>query len=433
MAFADAGLLGDLLGDTEVAAHLTPEAEISAMLAFEAALARVEARLEIIPADAGPVITSALSEIRIAPADLVGPTAAAGVSVPGLVKLLRSEVGAPFGGYIHWGATSQDATDTGFVLRMRVVIDILQSRLTEVCGMLSARAEENAAVQMAARTRSQVATPTSFGLRIAGWRAPLVRCLDRLEALKPRLMRVQLGGAAGTLSVLGDTAVAALEGLARELDLLVPEKPWHTERDAIVELSNWLAMVSGLLGRIGGDLILMGRSEAAEAKAGTGGGSSTMPHKSNPVLAEALVTLARLNGGFAGQMQQVLLHHEERDGPPWITEWVILPQMLVAAAAGLRHAQVLAETLEPVPENMARAMETGGGAMHAEALAFALAQQMPLGDAQAIVKQAAQASGGNLVERVAALCRDMGHQPPDLQATDIGEIAAVWIRRSIGR
>ncbi|MDT8343368.1 MAG: lyase family protein, partial [Thermohalobaculum sp.] len=300
---ADDPLLAGLYGDGEVAAHLSAEAQVAALIRFEAALAVVEARLGVIPAAAGPAIAAALQQVSIAPGDLAAGTAAAGVPVPGLVKALRAAVGAPHGAYVHWGATSQDAMDTGLVLRLGAILDILGDRLDRLVDRLAAEAARHAGLAMAGRTRSQIATPTTLGLRIAAWLAPLARCRERLGQMRPRLLVVQLGGASGNLSILGAQGPAAIDALAAELDLHAPAKPWGTERDGLVELANWLAMVSGLLGRIGADLIVMGRSEIAEMAAGEGGGSSTMPQKANPVLAETLVTLARLAAAQAGLMQ----------------------------------------------------------------------------------------------------------------------------------
>jgi 3-carboxy-cis,cis-muconate cycloisomerase len=250
---------------------------------------------------------------------------------------------------------------------------------------------------MAGRTRTQIAVPPTLGLRIAGWMLPMVRCRDRLDELRPRLMVVQMGGAVGNLSALGADGIAVMDGLAAELNLTTPAKPWHTERDGIVELGNWLAMVAGLCGRMGADLLISGRSEIAEMRAGEGGGSSTMPHKANPVGAEALVTLARQAAGQAAQLQSALIHAEDRDGPAWVTEWLTLPPLLVATGAALGIASDLANSLAPDAAAMRLNMESGGGAIHAEALAFALAAQMPLAEAQGIVKEAARQSGETLV------------------------------------
>lgn len=430
--FPDNPILSGLMGCEAIAAHLTGAAEIDAMVRFEVALARAEAAHGVIPAEAGDAIQAALETVPVSPADLIDPTRAAGVPVPGLVKLLRAHVGPPNGDFVHWGATSQDVIDVGWVLRLRACLDLMEGWLSDLVDILGTQALTQAEQPMAGRTRSQVATPVTFGLRIAGWRAPLVRCLVRLEQMKPRLLMLQLGGAAGALSVLGNKGPAVAAAMADDLGLTNPAKPWHAERDGIVECANWLAMVAGLLGRIGGDLILMGRSEAAEAMAGTGGGSSTMPQKSNPVLAESLVVLARFNGAQAGLAQQALMHHEERDGTAWSGEWMVLPAMLTAAGAGLCNALELARTLRANPDQMADAMAIGGGAIHAEGLAFALADQMPLGQAQALVKEAAQSMGdAGLIARVQQLCAEQGLQAPGL-GDDATMLAAAMTRRSIG-
>ncbi|HPG22803.1 MAG TPA: lyase family protein [Amaricoccus sp.] len=421
VAAFESPLMAGLYGDAEIAAHFSAEAEIAAMLRFEAALARVEARLGVIPAAAGPAIAQALAGVGIAAADLGAATEAAGIPVPGLVKALRACIAPPHGDFLHWGATSQDAMDTGLVLRLRPVLEILDARLAALVGALGAAAGRHAGLPMAGRTRSQIATPTSFGLRIAGWMAPLARCRDRLGELRPRLLLLQFGGASGNLAALGERGIPVMEALAAELGLGCPAKPWHVERDGLVEFANWLAMVSGLTGRIGADLVLLGRSEIAEAAAGAGGASSTMPQKANPVLAETLVTLARFSAAQAGLAQQALLQTEERDGAAWAVEWLCLPPMAVAAGAGLRHATALVADLRPDPARMAAAIELNGGAAYAEALAFGLARHMPLKDAQEIVKAAAAAqaaTGGRLIDRVNAACaaRGLPAQQLDLES-----------------
>ena len=411
-----------LFGDPDTDRHLTGQAELAAMIRFEAALAEAEAAHGVIPAEAGPAIAQALDGFEIDPADLAAATASARVPIPALVAALRAHVGEPHGGFVHWGATSQDVMDTGLVLRVREILGLFEARLCRIIDQLADRTEAHANLPMAGRTRTQIATPITFGLRIAGWLMPLVRCLDRLAELRPRLLLVQLGGASGSLSVLGDKGPAVTADLAQRLRLGIPVKPWHTERDGIMELGNWLAMVTGLLGRIGADLAIMGRSEIAEARAGSAGGSSTMPQKANPVGAEALVTLARSAAGHSALLHQALLFTEERDGVAWGLEWTALPPLLTATGAALRHAVVLAETLEPDAEAMARNMGLGGGAIHAEALAFALADQMPLGEAQALVKQAAR-QDGDLAGNVAALCSERKLSVPDI--SDQGQSSSV--------
>jgi 3-carboxy-cis,cis-muconate cycloisomerase len=394
----DHPLLGGVFGDAEVGAFFSLGTELRAMVRVEIALARVEGRLGIIPADAAEAIRE-LDDFIPDPSILAEGTRASGVIVPPLVTALRRAVGAPHGSYVHWGATTQDIVDTGLVLRLRDVLDILEVRLSVLIDVLADAAERHAELPMAARTRSQVATPTTLGLRIAGWLAPLLRCRDRLVDLRPRLLIVQLGGASGTLGVFGEQGIAVMEGVAAELGLAAPLKPWHSERDGMADLAHWLALVTGALGKMAGDLILTGRSESGEVRAGAGGGSSTMPQKANPVAAEAIVSLARHNAGQVSLAHQALLHAEERDCTAWALEWMALPQMIAATGAALSHAEGLARSIEPDAARMHTMLDD---TVLAEAAAFALAQHMPLDEAQVLVRRAAREKGA-LLDRLALL------------------------------
>jgi 3-carboxy-cis,cis-muconate cycloisomerase len=200
-----------------------------------------------------------------------------------------------------------------------------------------------------------------------------------------------------------------MRGLAAELGLAPAEVPWHAARDGVAELGGWLALVTGSLGKLGQDLMLLGQSEVGEVTAGAGGGSSTMPHKANPVAAEALVTLARLNAGRVGDLHQAVLHAEERDGSALGLEWFALPAMCAAAGAATRHALALAETLEAHPERIAATFAADRGLMLAEAAVFALAERMPRPEAQALVGEAVKAAqaGGTLAEALQAGAPDL--------------------------
>lgn len=278
--------------------------------------------------------------------------------------------------------------------------------LGRVGDALADAADRHAELLMAARTRSQIATPTTFGARVASWLAPLARCRTRLEQLRPRLLRLQLGGASGTLEAFGDQGPALARAVADELGLGFPAKPWHAERDSLAELAGWLSLLARCLGKMGADLILLGRTEIAEVATGSGGGSSTMPQKSNPVAAEALVALARFNASQVGLVHQALVHAEERDATAWPLEWMVLPQMVVAAGAALRHTEALATTLTPDAARMRANLSLGGGGAMAEAASFALAAHMPRPDAQALVKRAsreAAETGSSLAETLLRL------------------------------
>jgi 3-carboxy-cis,cis-muconate cycloisomerase len=399
------GIFGALLTDAEVAAILGDAAQARAMVRVERVLAEVEGRLSVIDWEAAAAIVSALAGFEPDLVDLARGTAEAGVPVPALVAQLRRAVGGGAAGFVHWGATSQDIVDTALVLQLREALALLEARLVDLIDALASLADAHRGLAMVARTRFQQAVPTTFGLKAASWLAPLPRHRQRLAELRPRLLVVQFGGAAGNLSALGDRGVEVMEALARELGLGCPPMPWHTQRDALAELASWLALVTGSLGKLGLDVLLLAQNEVGEAREAQGGGSSTMPQKSNPVLSEALVALARHNATLVGGMHQAMLHAQERDGAAWQLEWAILPGMVEATAAALSHARELACTLVVDAARMRAVLDAARGLPLAEAVSFELAGYMPRAQAQALVKQASReavASGKDLIEIVAA-------------------------------
>ena len=382
-----------LYGDPEVAALFASGAEIRAMLLVEGALAEAEAGLGIIPEASAVAIARAAREVVIDPAELAEGMAGAGVPVAALVKAFRRTLGPEHGAWLHWGATSQDVVDTGLVLRLRRVLDILDERLARLAATLADQAGRHRETVIAARTRYQIATPTTLGAKIAVWGLPLVRHRTRLAELRPRLLRVSLGGASGNNAALQGRGAEVMRAVAAALDLAPSEVPWHAARDAVAELGGWLSLVTGSLGKIGQDLILLGQSEVGEVTAGAGGGSSTMPHKANPVAAEALVTLARLNAGTVGTLHQALVAAQERDGVAMGLEWFALPQMCAAAGGATRLALGMAEALAAHPDRIAATFAADRGLMLAEAAVFALAGRMPRPEAQALVAEAVGAIG----------------------------------------
>jgi 3-carboxy-cis,cis-muconate cycloisomerase len=254
--------------------------------------------------------------------------------------------------------------------------------------LLGKLADEHRGTVMAARTRSQQALPTSFGLKAAVWLSPLTDHATRLEEIRPRLLAVQFGGAVGTLAALGTRGIEVMEALGKELNLAAPAAPWHVQRDGLAEFAGWLSMVTGSLGKMARDLILLAQSEVAEVRPGAGGGSSTMPQKSNPVACEVIVTVARLNASLVSAMHQAMIHDHERDGPGWQLEWLTLPRMAVAAGAALNHAIAVIEELEVDAARMRANLDASNGLILAEAATFALSKHMPRPRAQALVKEA---------------------------------------------
>ncbi|MER8694452.1 3-carboxy-cis,cis-muconate cycloisomerase [Mesorhizobium opportunistum] len=340
----DHPLLSALLGDEEASRHFSVEAEIAAMLAFERALAEAEAENGVITNDAAAAIVTVLASFRPDTALLREGVARDGVMVPELVRQLRMTVGEPHGDKVHFGATSQDVIDTGLMLRLKSVVEHLGLLLTETVIRLTSLEERFGGRALAGMTRMQPAIPIQVQDRVTAWRAPLQRHQERLSKQSRRLLVVQFGGAAGTLEKLGDKGAAVRAALAAKLGL-ADAPQWHSQRDALADFAGWLSLVTGSLGKFGQDIALMAQGGTDIALSG-GGGSSAMPHKQNPVKAEALVALARFNATQLSGMHQALVHEQERSGTAWALEWLLLPQMAVATAASLRLAAELAAQVE---------------------------------------------------------------------------------------
>ncbi|SCY67869.1 3-carboxy-cis,cis-muconate cycloisomerase [Microvirga guangxiensis] len=334
--------LQSLVGDEEVGAIFSNEAELSAMLEVEAALARAQSEVGLIDKEAAERIAEACKSFRPDWQKLAQGLAQDGVIVPELVKQLRATVGDPHGTSVHLGATSQDIIDTALVLRLRGIIEIFEARLSDLLSALRDLRTRDGAVKLMAHTRMQQALPFMAAHKIDTWLQPLERHAENLAALAPRLLVVQLGGPIGTRGELKDRGDAVAEAMAGILGLGYAP-PWHSQRDRIGEFAAFLSLLSGTLGKIGQDIALMAQNEVSEVRLAAVGGSSAMPHKSNPVQAELLVALARFNAGLLGTLHQALVHENERSGAAWTLEWMVLPQMVAATAAGLRKAQALAE------------------------------------------------------------------------------------------
>jgi 3-carboxy-cis,cis-muconate cycloisomerase len=330
-------LLSALAGDAEIEALLSDAAQIAAMVSVELALASASAEAGLIPAEAADAITAAAAEFAPDMDALAAGMARDGVVVPALVAQLRARIAEPHREALHRGATSQDIIDTALMMQTSRILDIVQARLAELIDALAALRTAHGDKPLMAHTRMQVALPTRWGAKIDSWLEPLQRYLRALEAMRPSLLVVQLGGPVGDRASFdgrGDR-IAAL--LAKRLHLGVAQ-PWHTVRDPLVTLAGTLALLTGTLGKIGADVALLAQTEVQAVTLAGGGGSSSMAHKSNPVAAEMLVALARHNAGLAGTMQQAMVHEYERSGAAWALEWLTLPRMFVASGAALRLA-----------------------------------------------------------------------------------------------
>ena len=338
----DHPLLSSLLGDGEVAACFSLEAELDGMLAFERALAEAQGEEGVIPQQAAAAISVAISGLAPDLDALRAGMAKDGVAVPELVRQIRRACGPEHGGHVHFGATSQDVIDTGLALRLARVSDILSARLDGLVAQLDALNARDGEAGVMAHTRMQAAIPVPASRKIRSWRDPLFRERQRLAEIAGEVRVLTFGGAAGTLEKLGEAAGPVTHRLAQALGLRALPRPRHSERDGIVAFASWLSLVAGSLGKLGQDVALAAQSEVGEIRLASGGGSSAMPHKVNPVDAETLVALARFNATLLSGMHQSLVHENERSGAAWTLEWMLLPQMTVATgAATLTAARLL--------------------------------------------------------------------------------------------
>lgn len=333
-------LLSALTGDEEIEILLSDAAQLAAMLRFEQALAEAEAEAGMISAEAATAVTAAIHAFEPDWSDLAVGMARDGVVLPALLAQLRSRVAAPYSNALHQGATSQDAIDTALVLQLASVIPVLVARLTTLLDVLEAMVDRHGARALMAHTRMQRALPYSWGAKLATWLAPLRRHLAALQGTRGSLLVIQLGGPIGDRSSFGEHGEAVARSLARQLDLGLAE-PWQTARDPLVGFASVLALLTGTLGKIGADVALLAQNEIGAVTLSGGGGSSSMPHKSNPVNAEVLVALARYNAGLVGTLQQAMVHENERSGAAWTLEWLTLPSIATTAGASLRLGQTL--------------------------------------------------------------------------------------------
>lgn len=337
-------LLNGLLGDEEVEALLGDEAQLQAMLTFERALAEAEAEVGLIGPDAAAAIGTAIDSFTPDWDDLAAGLARDGVVVPALVRQLRAQVAEPHRGYVHYGATSQDVVDTALMLQLARVLPVLLARMSALQSNLEAIVIRSGSLTLMAHTRMQAALPITVADKVGTWLKPLVNHTASLSAAGEQSLMVQLGGPVGNRSSFGGKGDEVAREMAKRLDLMAAE-PWHTSRAPIVALGSLLSLITGALGKFGADVALMAQNEIGAVTLVGGGGSSAMPHKSNPVNAEVLVALARHNAGLVATLHQSLIHENERSGAAWTLEWLVFPQMIVATSASLRLANQLARQM----------------------------------------------------------------------------------------
>ena len=392
-AAVDLGLLAPGLAGSRIEAETGDGAYLQALLDAEAALARAQVGIGAVPPHAAEAITAAAQAERFDLRRIALDARSGGNPVIPLAAALRVEVASEdVAAYVHRGATSQDIMDTATMLIADRARSIILADLDRAAAALAQLAARYRSTPMAARTLTQQAVPTTFGLKAAGWRALLLDARDGLAGLA---LPAQLGGAAGTLAALAPAedpgAVFGLvEGFAAETGLDVPSLPWHVLRTPVAALGGALALVAGALGKFAADVLVLGRTEIAEISQRGAGGSSAMPHKANPVNAALIAAAARQVPALASVLYGALAAEDERPAGAWHAEWQNLRQALRLAGTAAEFAAELAEGLDARPERMAENLALTHGMIVSERLVGALEPLLGRAAARKVLTSASQ-------------------------------------------
>ena len=394
---------------------LSDAAWLQAMLDVERALAAAQSRAGVIPAEAARAIAEACSAERFDP-DAIGDAGrTAGNPVEPLVRALTDAVEGEAAGYVHWGATSQDILDTASMLISRRVLELIVEAVGSVAGECAGLAEAHRSTPMAGRTLLQQAVPTTFGLKAAGWLVGLLEARGALARIREERLAIQLGGAAGTLSALGEAGPEVVRLFADELGLRDPVAPWHTNRVRIAELGAALAVAAGAVAKIALDVGLMGQTEVGELAEAGAGGSSTMPQKRNPVGSVLALACARQVHAQAMVLIGALPQEHERALGAWHAEWPALSAALAFAGGAAEAARRALDGLEVDVDRMRANLELSGGLVMAEQASFLLAEKLGRRGARELVAEAAERSraGGRTLREELGADLDAGLDPAD--------------------
>lgn len=389
-------LLDPLFGSEAVDAIFTDEVRLQRMLDFEAALARAEAQLDIIPKSAAAPIASQCRADHFDKESLAQVAVKSGNLAIPMVRQLTELVGKhdkEAMRYVHWGATSQDAIDTGLVLQLRDGFGAIAADLNRLCDALAQLASTHRTTVVPARTWLQQAVPTTFGLKAAGWLDAMTRHRTRLQELRGRVLVLQFGGAAGTLASLGQRGLDVAKVLANELKLGLPDLPWHAHRDRLAEVATFLALLTGTLGKIARDLALQMQTEIAEvsepAEEGRGG-SSTMPHKRNPVACAVVLSAATRAPALAATTLTAMSQEHERGLGGWHAEWETLPELFRLSAGALHRMLQTLVGLDVDAHRMLQNLEITHGLIYAEAVTMVLGKQIGKAAAHQLMESASR-------------------------------------------
>jgi 3-carboxy-cis,cis-muconate cycloisomerase len=371
-------------------AAMSDRAWLGAMVEFEVALARAEDRLGLVPHEAAEAIAGVRAE-GLDAAEIGRATVAAGTPVVPLLKAMRAQLPEPAARHLHRGATTQDVMDTGAMLLCRRGLVLLVRDLDEVAGRCAVLADAHRQTLMPGRTLLQQALPIPFGLKAAGWLVAVVATRDRLRQVGREGLAVQLGGAAGTLASLGDRGVEVLRELGAELGLAEPVVPWHTARGRVAEVAAALGVAVGVAGKIAGDVALMAQTEVGEVAEPGGpgrGGSSTLPHKRNPVGAMEVAVCVRRAQPLVAALLGAMVQEHERALGAWQLEWEALPELFRLTAGAVDRVREVLDGLEVFGDRMRANLSLTRGLLLSEHVSTVLAERIGRPRAQELVEAA---------------------------------------------
>lgn len=421
----DSILFRDSFGTPEMRAIFDDHELIRKYVEVEIALAKAEARCGVIPQQAADEIAKTCNADTLDFDLLRHETEIVGYPILPLVHQISKQAGAS-GGYVHWGATTQDIMDTAVVLQIRDAFDLIEADIRSLRNTLADLARRYRNTPMAGRTHLQQALPITFGYKAAIWLDMFDRHAERLEQARPRILVGEFAGAAGTLASLGDNGLAVQKAMMEELKLGVPTSTWHVARDGFAEAVNLLAVITGSLGKIAYDVMLLASNEFGELYepfVKGRGASSTMPQKRNPISSELMLACAKGVRQHAGLMLDAMVQDLERATGPWHAEWIAIPESFVLAAGALNQAKFMLSGLIVDEQAMAKNLDMTKGLIVAEAVMMGLAPYMGRQDAHDVVYDACRivnTQGGRLADVLNAMPQVSSRLKPELieQLTD---------------
>lgn len=421
----DSILFRDAFGTPEMRAIFDDRELVRKYVEVEVALAKAEARCGVIPVEAAEEIAARCSADTLDFDLLRHETEIVGYPILPLVHQISKQAGSS-GGYVHWGATTQDIMDTAVVLQIRDAFELIETDINELRRILADMAQRYRTTPMAGRTHLQQALPITFGYKAAIWLNMFDRHAERLAQACPRVLVGQFAGAAGTLASLGDKGLAVQQAMMEELRLGTPDSTWHVARDGFAEAVNLLGLITGSLGKIAYDVMLMASNEFGELYepfVKGRGASSTMPQKRNPISSELMLACAKGVRQQAGLMLDAMVQDLERATGPWHAEWIAIPESFILSAGALKQARFMLGGLIVDEAAMAKNLDMTNGLIVAEAVMMGLAPYIGRQDAHDVVYDACRIvneQGGRLADVLNALPAIASRLEPELieQLTD---------------